>query len=61
MTLIKYRTFASSKEFEKWQMDEEPKIIAVSPLVDSANINDLPEGLTLTPKVGIFVTYMVEV
>jgi len=60
MKLIKYTTFASSEAFEEWQKDKEPNICAISPIVDEAHVDELAAGLTLTPKVGIFVTYVTE-
>ena len=38
--LIKYKTFSSSEEFEKFQEENTINIISVSPLVSGINLSE---------------------
>ena len=61
--IISYITFETSKEFEKWQKEEQPTVISIVPIPQEMNISDSESNKTIKGKIEIqiFVTYIKKV
>ena len=55
--LIKYKTFSSSEEFEKFQEENTINIISVSPLVSGINFSEEQVAMRGDTEISVFVVY----
>lgn len=55
--LIKYKTFYSSEEFEKFQEENTINIISVSPLVSGINLSEEQLVMRGDAEIAVFVVY----
>jgi len=59
--ILKYRTFTSSDEFEKWQKSENPKVVTVTPCYEHISPNmEEDELVSITTEPGVFVVYTIQ-
>lgn len=66
MKIVNYAIFKTNEEFVKWQLDNQPAIIQVQPMVlafDGAIKSDEAQKETLdaSTDIGVFVTYFIDV
>lgn len=60
--IIKYRTFASTEEFEAWQNESKRQVYQIQPLITTVNANQVKDGMPndmdMKLTISVFVTYI---
>lgn len=60
--IIKYKTFASTEEFEAWQNETKRQVYQIQPLITTVNTNQVKDGMPndmdMKLNISVFVTYI---
>lgn len=57
--IVKYTTFKSSPEFEKWQKENAIRVVNITPLAAGFNAEEMAdENIEASITYSVFVTYM---
>jgi hypothetical protein len=57
-TIIKYKTFKSSSDFEDWQQITHPSIVSILPVASQPGVKNNDKEFSV--NISVFVTYMEE-
>ena len=65
MKVIKYKTFSNDEEFTKFQLEDNPHILQIQPIMTGLNMDteasDESAKSSADTSMGVFVTFMVEI
>ena len=56
-TVIKYKAFKNSEDFEEWQLKYTPKIIGVTAIINGLNGQNENDTVDMNARYGAYVTY----